>query len=151
MWGRLVSALAARSASPLAETPASDHSESLALGALLVRIARADGDYSNEEAACIDRLLVARYGLGPFEAAARRRDAEALEAAAADTVRFTRALKETVPHEDRLAVIEALWHIALADGGRDAAEDSVLRLAANLLGISDRDSALARQRVAKGL
>ena len=40
-----------------------------------------------------------------------------LEAEAPDTVRFTRALKEAVAHEDRAALIEALWAVALADGG----------------------------------
>ena len=38
--------------------------------------------------------------------------------------------------------------LALADGERDAGEDALIRLAANLLGVNDRDSALARQRVA---
>ena len=46
--------------------------------------------------------------------------------------------------------MEALWEVALADGERDEEEDSLLRLLANLLGVSDRDSALARQRVERG-
>jgi len=118
----------------------------LALCALLVRIARADGDYAPEEVARIDRALVSLYGLSHFEAAALRGRAEALEAAAPDTVRFTRALKETVAHGDRLALIEALWSVALADGRRDAEEDALIRLAADLLGIRDTESALARHR-----
>ena len=48
----------------------------------------------------------------------------------------------------RLAVIEALWKIALADGERDAEEDALIRLVASLLGITDVDSAKARQRLA---
>jgi uncharacterized tellurite resistance protein B-like protein len=44
-------------------------------------------------------------------------------------------------------VVEALWDVALADGIRDAQEEALIRLAANLLGVNDRDSALARQRV----
>ncbi len=119
----------------------------LALAALLVRIARSDGSYDDAEVARIDRLLSERHGIGPFEAAKLRGEAEVLEAEAPDTVRFTRAIKDAVPHEDRLSVIEALWSVVLADGVRDHEEDAVLRLAANLLGINDRDSALARQRV----
>ncbi len=125
---------------PTAEAP-------LALAALLVRLARADGNYSEDERLGIDRVLGARFGLSPFEAGALRREAEALETAAPDTVRFTRALKDAVPPEGRLALMEALWRIALADGGRDANEDALIRLAASLLGLTDRDSALARQRV----
>ncbi|AWI82811.1 hypothetical protein CEW88_03500 [Alloyangia pacifica] len=119
----------------------------LALCALLVRVARADETYDQSEQDRIDRIAATRYGLSPFEATRLRRDAEALEAEAPDTVRFTRAIKDAVAYEDRIAVIEALWQVALADGSRDDEEDAVLRLVANLLGINDRDSALARQRV----
>jgi uncharacterized tellurite resistance protein B-like protein len=91
--------------------------------------------------------MAARYGLSPFEATKLRGEAEVLEAEAPDTVRFTRAIKDAVPHEDRESVLEAMWDIVLTDGVRDHEEDAMLRLLANLLGINDRDSALARQRV----
>jgi len=130
-----------------ADEPARPEDARLALAALLVRIARADHDYAPAEIERIDRILALRYGLSPFEAGALRRDAETLETEAPDTVRFTREIKDTVPHEDRAGVIEALWEVVLADGVRDHEEDGLLRLVANLLGISDRDSALARQRV----
>jgi uncharacterized tellurite resistance protein B-like protein len=118
----------------------------LALTALLVRVARADGSYDAVERTRIDRIAAARFGLTPFEAVALRQQAEALEEEAPDTVRFTRAIKDAVPHDDRVAVIEALWSVALADGDRETHENALLRLVANLLGISYRDSALARHR-----
>lgn len=120
----------------------------LALTALMVRIARADNFYEESEAAHIDRINVERYGLSAVEAAELRREAENAEAQAADTVQFTRAIKDAVPFEDRMAVVEALWQIVLADGERDPEEDSILRLVSNLLGINDLDSAMARQKVA---
>lgn len=120
----------------------------LAMAALLVRIARSDGDYSETEIARIDRTLSKRHEIGPFEAAKLRGEGEALEAEAPDTVRFTRAIKDGVAYEDRIDVVEALWGVVLADGVRDPEEDSLVRLTANLLGVNDRDSALARQRVA---
>ncbi|PTQ72657.1 TerB family tellurite resistance protein [Celeribacter persicus] len=119
----------------------------LALAALLVRVARADGRYDPEEADRIVKLLMQRYQLSPFEATKLRGEAEQLEAEAPDTVRFTRAIKEAVPFEERIGVIEGLWSVVLADGMRDEGEDALLRLVSNLLGINDRDSALARQRV----
>lgn len=118
-----------------------------ALGALLVRIARSDGDYAKAEIAQIDRTLMARYGLNATDAAALRADCEALEAEAPDTVRFTRALKDAVAYEDRLAVIAALWSVVLADGVRDDEEDSMMRMTASLLGVSDQDSHRARLSV----
>lgn len=127
--------------------PAPD--EHLALAALLVRVARADGFASAEELARIDRILQNRFRLTPEAALALRREAETAETLAPDTVRFTRALKEAVPLEDRAGLVEALWAVALADGQRDAEEDRLLRLVASLLGLSDVDSALARQRAAR--
>ena len=121
----------------------------LALAALLVRIARADGHYAEEEIELIDTLLKSRYNLGPFEVTKLRADAEILETEAPDTVRFTRAIKAAVAYEDREQVVESLWEIALADGERDHEEDALMRLVAPMLGINDRDSAFARQRVAK--
>jgi uncharacterized tellurite resistance protein B-like protein len=119
----------------------------LALSALLVRIARADGDYAAEEVHRIDRILMQRYELSPHAVIALRKEAEALENEAPDTVRFTRAIKDAVPYEDRLAVIEALWQVALADGARDGAEDALVRMVSSMLGVSDQDSAMARQRM----
>lgn len=119
----------------------------LALSALLVRVARADGDYAPEEIQKIDRILMSRFGVSPHEAVALRKDAEVLESEAPDTVRFTRAIKEAVPYEERVSVIEALWKVALIDGGRDESEDALVRMVSSLLGVSDQDSAMARQRI----
>ncbi|PRY23741.1 putative tellurite resistance protein B-like protein [Aliiruegeria haliotis] len=119
----------------------------LALTALLVRIARSDENYSPEEVARIDRIIARRYALSPFETAHLRTQAEKFEAEAPDTVRFTRAIKDAVPYDDRTGVIEALWGVVLADGVRDEEEDALVRLVSNLLGVNDRDSALCRQRV----
>jgi uncharacterized tellurite resistance protein B-like protein len=141
MLARLLSRLAAPAA-----PAAADPGGGLALAALLVRVARSDAQYTEDEARRIEAVLHARYGLSPFEAAALRGKAERLEAEAPDTVRFTRAIKDSVPHEAREAVLEALWSVALADGGRSAEENQLLRLAADLLGVSDRDSNLARRR-----
>lgn len=127
--------------------PLPDADARLALSALLVRIARADGDYAAEEVHRIDRILMQRYGLSPHSVIALRKEAEALESEAPDTVRFTRAIKDAVPYEERLAVIEALWQVALADGARDGAEDALVRMVSSMLGVSDTDSAVARQRM----
>lgn len=127
--------------------PLHDTDARLALTALLVRVARADETYDPAEQARIDRIVAARYGLTPADATQLRDDAETLEAQAPDTVRFTRAIKDAVPYDHRIGVIEALWQVVLADGVREAEEDALLRLVANLLGVSDLDSALARQRV----
>lgn len=121
-----------------------------ALAALLVRLARSDGRYDPEEMTRIDAVLSARHGLSQDEAAALRAEAEILETEAPDTVRFTRALKEAVSIEDRTGLAEALWSVALADGTNGDDEAGFMRLVASLLGLSDVESALARQRAERG-
>ncbi|MEP2892478.1 TerB family tellurite resistance protein [Tateyamaria sp.] len=127
--------------------PIADADARLALTALLVRVARSDNDYSSDEQQLIDQITQDRYGLSLADAQALRTEGEAMEAAAPDTVRFTRAIKDSVAYEDRLAVIKALWKVVLADGKRAKEEDALLRLVTNLLGVSDPDSARARQQV----
>ncbi|MDN5787326.1 TerB family tellurite resistance protein [Pseudorhodobacter sp.] len=121
----------------------------LALAALLVRIARADGDYAPEEIARIDRILAKRDGLTADAAAALRARAEVLEEQAPDTVRFTRALKDAIAIEGRCELLEAMWSVALADAARDDMEDRLMRLVVSLLGLTDQQSAIARQKAAQ--
>lgn len=118
----------------------------LAMAALMVRLARSDNAYTPSEQRRIELLLDAQYGLGHQAAAGLRAEAETAEAAAPDTVRFTRLIKDAVPYEARVAVIEALWRVAATEG-LNADERGFLRLVANLIGVSDQDSGLARQRV----
>ncbi len=142
MFGDFIKRLTQPDPAPMADADAR-----LALTALLVRIARSDNDYAPRERDLIDQIARDRYGLDAAAAQQLRKDAESVESEAPDTVRFTRAIKDAVPYEDRLGVIEALWQVVLADGTRAAEEDALLRLVSSLLGVSDTDSAMARQRV----
>ena len=142
----ILNAFKAQKAPPLAPDDAR-----IALAALMVRLARTDGDYAQVEISTIDRVLQKRFDLDDAAAKALRAKAEELETQAPDTVRFTRAIKETVPYEERAAVLQALWAVVLSDGHRDDDEHGLMRLVSNLLGINDRDSAFARQHAAKEL
>ena len=142
MFDQLLKRLTVSAPAPLPDTDAR-----LALTALLVRVARSDNEYSMSERARILDIVARRYGLDPDGSEALVRDAEVLETEAPDTVRFTRSVKDAVPYDDRLAVVEALWQVVLADGNRASEEDALLRLVANLLGVTDMDSAQARRRV----
>ena len=142
MFAELFKRLTAPDPAPLPDADAR-----VALGALLVRLARSDGSYDHVEIAQIDAIMMSRYGLADFEAADLRAKCEVAEAEAPDTVRFTRAIKDAVAYDDRIAVIEAMWSVALVDGERDTYEDQMLRMVAPLLGITDQDSHKARQKV----
>jgi uncharacterized tellurite resistance protein B-like protein len=118
-----------------------------ALAAVLVRAAEADGSYDAAERDLVAHILAQRFGLGQAEARALADEGEALAAGTPDIVGFTRAIKDSVPHEERVAVIEAVWEIAYADGERSHEEAALVRKLCGLLYVADRDSGLARQRV----
>lgn len=140
MFGDLLKKLTAPAPAPIQEDDAR-----LALGALLVRIARSDEDYAQVEKDQIKARLEARYGL--TDASALLIDCEALEAEAPDTVRFTRAIKDAVAYEDRIGVVEDMWAIVLADGVRDAHENQIMRMVPPMIGVEDQDSNAARRRI----
>ena len=120
--------------------------EKQAMAALMVRIAKYDDDYAQAECERIDAILMILYHLSLEEASTLRNQAEKLEAPAPDTVRFTRTIKEAVPYEKRFEVVQTLWQVVFADGERDHEEDALMRLLASLLGVNDRDSAIARRQ-----
>lgn len=118
-----------------------------AVAALLVAAAKADGVCDPEELRAIRAVLARRYGLDAAAAEALLREGERTQSKAVDLVRFTRAIKRVVPHEERIAVIEAIWEVAFADGAADHAESALVRKLCGLLYVEDRDAGLARRRV----
>ena len=140
LFTRLRHAFTARPPAPLPEPD-----EKLALAALMVRVAMSDRDYELAEIRRIDRLLARLYGLGPVEAAKMRATAEKLERQAPETDGFAHLIRETVRVDSRIDALEALWEVVLADGHVAAAELRVIDAAREALGLSEADSARARQ------
>ncbi|PTX56436.1 putative tellurite resistance protein B-like protein [Litoreibacter ponti] len=105
----------------------------LALGALMVRMAKADHDYNAAEIGVMDKVLAAQFDLNPVEAAKMRATCERLEHDAPDTDQFAKLVHDNISVETRRALIKALVDVARADGV-DRREESTLltRLAAEL-------------------
>ncbi len=122
----------------------------LAIASVLVMAARADGRYEAAEGAMIDRVLMTRFKLSADQARGLREEGESAEAEAVDIYQFTKAIKEAIPYDDRLAVVEELWGVILSDGERDPFEDTLMRQIVDRLGLSPMDSALARQKMQGG-
>lgn len=121
--------------------------ERTAIAALLVEAARADGVYLDEERSMIAEVLADRYGLDAAGADALRSEGETAQKEATDIVRFTRVLKDAIPHEDRVEILEAVWRVVYADGEGEAHETNLVRRLCGLLYIPDREAGLARQKV----
>lgn len=116
----------------------------LALGALMVRVAKSDRDYKLSEISRIDLLLARLNRLKPIEAAKMRATCEKLDKQAPDTEEFGRLIRETVSLEARVDALEALWEVVLADGVRRPSELDVVEQVREALGLSHADSDRAR-------
>ncbi len=136
---------------PPRENSLPDPDAELALGALLVRVAQADRDYQVEEISLIDRILARLYKHNAIEAAKVRATCEKLHAAAPDTDTFGKLIRETTGLEERLAAMDALWEVVLADGETKEGELKIVEEARIAMGLSFNDSEASRNRVMQRL
>lgn len=126
-----------------------DPDAELALGALLVRVAQSDRDYQLEEISLIDRILARLYQHNAIEAAKVRATCEKLHAAAPETDTFGKLIRETTGLEERLAALDALWEVVLADGEQKEGEMTIVEDARKAMGLSIADSENARAKAAE--
>ncbi len=66
-----------------------------------------------------------------------------------DFYSFTSVLKKSLDAEQRVNFIELMWEMVYADGVRNELEENIVWRVAELLGVSDRDRVMMRQRVAE--
>ena len=118
------------------ETPMPPADAQHALGALLVRVAKADRTYLFYEIHEIDHLLADLYDLNPVEAAQLRAQCEKLEAAMPDTADLAHILEAGIAAPEKEAFVRALWAVACADGVRHESERQVVALASEALGMA---------------
>ena len=121
-----------------------DPDAELALGALMVRVAQSDREYQLEEISLIDRILAQLYQHDAIEAAKVRATCEKLQAAAPESDTFGQLIRETTGIEERLAAMDALWEVVLADNREHPGEITIIEEARIAMGLSHADSQAAR-------
>jgi uncharacterized tellurite resistance protein B-like protein len=119
----------------------------VAAAALLVEAAVLDGHFSEPERQAIAAILRRRFDLDEGEAAELLADATAHQAQATDLYALTRTLNRVYDEAERIKLIEMVCEVAYADGALHDHEASLLRRVGELIYVSDRDRAAARQRV----
>ena len=141
MLNRILNALSSPTPTPLPEPDAN-----LALGTLMVRVAKSDHRYRFEEISRIDTLLARLHGIGPIDAAKMRATCEKLDHQAVSTADLAQLIRESLSLEARRDALEALWEVVLADGQRHPEEIAVVDVAQEALGLSNHDNDSARAR-----
>lgn len=113
--------------------------QQLALGALLVEMARADFDEDAAEHESIEQLLAGYFDLTSEEAAGLIKRAGAAMDEAVCLFDFTRALHDSLDYQQKLEVVRLLWQVALADDKLDKYEEYLIRKVGDLLYVSPSD------------
>jgi uncharacterized tellurite resistance protein B-like protein len=118
----------------------------IAATALLVEAALSDGIYADCEQDQIREILTAAFKIDPATVETVLDQAEALAETAIDHHRFTKVVKACLSEQERVALIEQLWMVTLADGEKSPFEEAFVRRIAPLLAIDDRERVFARSR-----
>lgn len=135
-------------------SPAQDHSISekqIAAAAILIEAAHMDSSFDDAERTVVERAVRRRFDLNQEEAETLIAEAEKVQDRSNHLLQFTRSIKDTFPHEERVELMEMLWEVVYADGELDQYEANLMRRIGGLIYVSDRDRGDARKRAMKRL
>jgi len=109
------------------------HVIKLATAALLVEMARADFEESNDELLFVKKMLADHFELTEDESCALLEQASRRADHAISLHEFTRLMHEELDDAEKQQIVELLWRVAYADGNIDKYEDHLVRKVADLL------------------
>ena len=130
---------------------ANDEALKLASAALLMEAACMDGHADDLEISTVTALLGDHFDLSADEAGELVDAGREVLANSVELYGFTRTIKDSFNHEDRVRMIEMLWKVAYADGILHDFEANLVRRTCGLIYVSDRESGDARKRVIERL
>ena len=108
-----------------------------------------DGIFDINEREKIKELVKRRFEFNDEKTENVLNVAAKLEGQSNDNVQFIKEIKENIAYEERFNLLKDSWILVMPDGKRTSEEDGFMRLFCSLLGLSDKDSALARQFILK--
>ena len=118
----------------------------LAAAALLVEVATVDRDFDDAERARILAFVQERFSLEDEIAAQLLSKAESEVEGSVQLYAITSAIRQGLSYEDRVELMECLWHVAYADGEADPFEDQLMRRIGELIYVTDRDRGETRKK-----
>ena len=115
-----------------------------AAAALMVEAALADGVYADMESDMIAMILLESFDFDADRVDELLQKGELLAEEATGAHQFTKHVKK-LPLNERTAIIEGLYRVALSDGDKCPYEEAYIRHVASLLHVDDVRRAHARQ------
>jgi uncharacterized tellurite resistance protein B-like protein len=118
----------------------------LSAAALLVEVVNADGEFTDDERRKLFGSLQSQFSLSKDEAADLLALAEKQVKQATDLHEFTIELNRHLKSEQKIALIQELWHAAYADEILHRHEEHLVRKVADLLHVPNTSVLAAKQR-----
>ena len=118
----------------------------LATAVLLVEVVRADAKLDPAERAAVFAALRRRFALPDDELASLVELANAQSKTANDYFHFTSRINDHFSQPEKIALVEAMWQVAYADGVLDASENHVISKVADLLHVTHGEYIAAKMR-----
>ncbi|MFQ6673938.1 MAG: TerB family tellurite resistance protein [Fidelibacterota bacterium] len=119
----------------------------VAVCALLLEMAHADGEFSPEEMDKIIVVMEEEFGLSPGEAKEVMALAGEEREQSIDLWQFTHLISRHCDREEKLTILETLWSVIYSDGVLEAHEDYLVHKLANVLELSHRELIDTKLRV----
>jgi len=120
---------------------------SIATCALLLEMAHADSEFSDEEKQHILDILKINFDLTENDANDLLDLAEQERQESTDLWQFTNLINQNYSREDKLKVVDTLWKVIYTDGKVDQHEDYLIRKLTYLLSLQHEDMIEAKIRM----
>ena len=122
----------------------------LAACALLIEIAYADDEFTEDENQHLLSAVRRQYGLDEGEAEQLVQLAEQARASAVDLWQFTKLIKKSYSLGQKMVLVEVMWGLVYSDGELSGHEESLMRRVCHLLDLAPGYLADIRRRVEGG-
>ena len=136
------------SMSPAPETAKGEAAKDIRLAAcaLLLELANADEEFTDDERQHLESAVRRQFGLGAAEAEKLLELAQQAREEAVDLWQFTNLIAENYSTGQKMVLAEIMWGLVYSDGDLASKEDYLMRKICNLLRLEPGYLAEARQR-----
>jgi len=118
----------------------------LAACALLLELAQADQEFTEDERQHVENAVRRHWGLDADQASELLALAEHERARATDLWQFTRLIRDHYSTGQKMVLAETMWGIVYADGELSSHEEYLIRKVSHLLGLAPGYLSEARNR-----
>jgi len=122
----------------------------LAACALLIEIAHADDEFTEDESQHLVSAIRRQYGLDAGDAERLIELAEGARRDAVDLWQFTKLIKRNYSLGQKMVLVEVMWGLVYADGELSSHEESLMRRVCHLLDLAPGYLAHVRKKVEGG-